>query len=181
VEDELYRATVAVLAEVGWDALTLERVAESAGRSRVTLWRNGVTRETLLRGLLRRLADDYRDAMLPVLTAAGRPRERLERAMHALCDVVDRHLDLLAVSDEMFHRAYEAGEVPLGFLDPFLTGIRDAREAGHLRATAKDIDLADLLFNAVAWPYVHFRARHRWSAARARRLLFPTLLDGVLK
>jgi len=180
VDDELYRATVGVLAHVGWEGLTLERVAERAGRSRVTLWRNGVTREWLVDGLLRRLAEDYRDAMLPVLTAGGAPRERLERTMRALCDVVDAHADLLLISDDMFHRAYEAGDVPLGFLDPFVRVIGDARAAGVLRHDAADADLADVLFNGVAWTYLHLRARHRWAPARARRLLFATLLDGTL-
>ena len=76
VEDALYRATTQVIAEVGWDGLTLDRVAELAGKSRVTLWRNGITRESLLDGLLRQLATDYRDVMLPVLVAVMTPRER---------------------------------------------------------------------------------------------------------
>jgi AcrR family transcriptional regulator len=180
VEDDLYRATVAVLREAGWDGLTLERVAEHAGRSRVTLWRNGITRETLLEGLLRRLAEDYRDRMLPVLTAPGSARERLERAMHGLCDVVDAHSQILAVSDEMFHRAAAGGHLRLGFLDPFVAGVRDARAAGQLRAKGKDVELADVLFNAVAWPYLHFRVRHEWPVGKARRLLFTTLLEGTL-
>ena len=174
-------ATIAVLGEVGWDGLTLERVAEKAGRSRVTLWRNGVSRESLLDALLRRLTEDYRDAMLPVLAASGTVRERLERSMHALCDVIDAHSQLLSVSDEMFHRAAAKCDLPIGFLDPFLRVLADARAAGHLNSKAKDMDLADVLFNGVAWPYLHFRVRHDWPAARARRLLFATLLDGVLK
>ena len=185
MDDELYRATVAVLGDTGWDGLTLERVAERAGRSRVTLWRNGVTRDTLLHGLLRRLAEDFRDAMVPVLTAAGPPRDRLERALHALCDVVDAHAGLLAVSDDIFHRAYEAGPVPVGFLDPLVVAVREARAAGQLRPHAAevardDIEVADVLFNSVAWPYLHFRLRHGWEPARARTLLFATVLDGTL-
>ena len=181
VDDDLYRATVGVLAETGWDALTLDRVAERAGRGRVTLWRNGVTRESLLNGMLRKLAEDYRDAMLPILTASGSPRERLERTMDALCDVVDAHADVLSVSDEMFHKAFEFGHVPVGFLDPFIAPIRDARAAGQLRGTSKDADLADVMFNAVAWTYLHLRSRHRWSPKKARNLLFGTLLQGILK
>jgi AcrR family transcriptional regulator len=181
VDDGLYQAAVAVLADTGWDGLTLERVAERAGRSRVTLWRNGITRESLLEGLLRRLAEDYRDAMLPVLTAAGSPRSRLEKAMHALCDVVDAHADLLTVSDEMFHRANALGNVPLKFGEPFLAGVRAARAEKVLHAKGTDAELADVLFNSVAWTYLHFRARHGWPAAKARRLLFATLLEGVLR
>lgn len=181
VHEELMPATVAVLGEVGWDGLTLERVAERAGRSRVTLWRNGVTRDSLLETLLRRIASDYRDAMLPVLVAAGTPRERLERTMNALCDVIDAHADVLSVSDEMFHRAAAHSDISMNFLDPFLRVIADARAAGQIRGRIKDMELADVLFNGVAWPYLHFRVRHQWPAARARRLLTTTLLDGVLQ
>lgn len=181
MDDGLYHATVGVLADAGWDGLTLERVAERAGRSRVTLWRNGITRESLIEGLLRRLAEDYRDAMLPVLAAAGSPRSRLDRAMHALCDVVDAHADLLTVSDEMFHRAAALGNVPLKFLDPFIAGVRAARAEKVLHAKGTDSELADVLFNSVAWSYLHLRARHGWPAAKTRRLLFATLLEGVLR
>ena len=181
VHDELVPATVAVLSEVGWDGLTLEKVAERAGRSRVTLWRNGVSRESLLETLLHRLASDYRDAMLPVLVATGTPRDRLERTMHALCDVVDAHADVLVVSDEMFHRAAHTANSSLNFLDPFLRVLADARAAGAIRTRTKDVDIADILFNGTAWPYLHFRVRHQWPAARARRLLIATLLDGVLQ
>jgi hypothetical protein len=135
-----------------------------------------------LDALLRRLTEGYRDAMLPVLAGTGSVRERLERTMHALCDVVDAHADVLSVSDEMFHRAAAANcNMPIGFLDPFLRVLADARAAGQLNSKAKDLDLADVLFNGVAWPYLHFRVRHEWPPARARRLLFATLLDGVLK
>jgi AcrR family transcriptional regulator len=181
VRDALYEATVAVLAEVGWDGLTLERVAERAKRSRVTLWRNGITRESLLVALLMRLAQGYRDAMVPVLASRGSVRERLERTMYALCDVVDAHAEVLAVSDEMFHRAAEISDIPMGFLDPFLRVIADARAAGELRGGIKDVDLADVLFNGTAWPYLHFRVRHHWPAARAKRLLVTALLNGVLQ
>jgi hypothetical protein len=119
------------------------------------------------------------------------PRDRFERTMYGLCDVVDRHAQLLSVSDDMFHRAFAAGDVPLGFLDPFLQAIREARAAGQLRGagsgtprskpSAKEIEMADIAFNATAWPYLHFRLRHRWTATRARKALVTTLLEGLLR
>jgi AcrR family transcriptional regulator len=83
-------ATIRVLATAGWDGLNLEHVAEVAGISRVTLWRQGIRRDTLAHALLGRLAADYRDSMWPVLTGPGTARERLERALHTLCQVADR-------------------------------------------------------------------------------------------
>src|SRR5947207_15809961 len=105
VDDRLLDAAIAVLDEHGFAGLTLERVAERAGRSRVTLWRQGVTQEALLDGLLARLTRDYRDAMWSTLADAGSGADRLRVALRALCDIANRHLQLLTVSDDVFHLA----------------------------------------------------------------------------
>src|SRR3954463_8675803 len=95
VDETLRTAAIAVLAEHGWAGVTLERVAERVGRSRVTLWRQGLTVEGLLNALLDELAEDYRDTMWPVLTATGTGRELLVRSLNALFDVIDRHVPLM--------------------------------------------------------------------------------------
>src|SRR5438105_10467469 len=100
LDKQLREATIDVLRERGWDGLTLERVAEVAGRARSTLWRQGLTREALIGALVGELAEDFRDAMYPVLSAGGTGRERLREALEALCDVVDRHLPLMLATDE---------------------------------------------------------------------------------
>src|SRR5689334_25394128 len=94
IDEELRRATIEVLRERGWDGLTLERVAEAAGRARSTLWRQGLTREALVTALTGDLAEDFRASMYPVLTAGGTGLERLVRGLEALCDLLDRHLPL---------------------------------------------------------------------------------------
>src|ERR1051325_196732 len=103
VDDELRRATIAVLHERGWDGLTLERVAEVAGRARSTLWRQGLTRDALSEALVGGLAAGLQAAMSPILTGGGSGRERLEAGLQALCDVIDRHLPLMLANDEAFH------------------------------------------------------------------------------
>ena len=52
VSDELRLATIEVLRERGFAGLTLERVAEVSGLARSTLWRQGLTREVLVRALV---------------------------------------------------------------------------------------------------------------------------------
>jgi AcrR family transcriptional regulator len=178
IDDRLADAAVAVLGDVGWDGLSLERVAARAGLSRVTLWRQGVTRETLVAALLRRLANDFRDAMWPVLAAELSGRERLERALVALFDVVDGHLPLLLVSDEVFHWAAEHASPPGLFLDPFARAVADGKADGSLRSFGRPDDAADALFNTACWPYVHLRGRHRWSVARTRELVLALVLEG---
>jgi AcrR family transcriptional regulator len=178
VDEELRAATIAVLAENGWSGLTLERVAEVAGRARSTLWRQGLTREVLIGALTSRLDADFRAAMYPILTSGGTGLERLERGLVALCALLDRHLPLLLATDEAFHQEPHPGQPP-DYLHPFITFIRDGIADGSLAATPHVIETADVLFNAVAWPYVHLRGRHKWPAARARNRVVGLVLNGV--
>src|SRR5437016_12022496 len=99
VDSELRRATIEVLRERGFAGLTLERVAEVAGRARSTLWRQGLSREALVGALIGDLAADFRTTMYPILTSPGTGRERLERGLNALCDLLERHLPLMLPSD----------------------------------------------------------------------------------
>src|SRR6476659_1876094 len=82
VDARLREATIAVLHERGWDGLTLERVAEVAGRARSTLWRQGLTREALV------------------------------QALEELCALLDRHLELMLATDEAFHQSPAPGQPP---------------------------------------------------------------------
>jgi AcrR family transcriptional regulator len=186
VDDKLLDAAVSVLTEHGFDGVTLERVAEAAGSSRVTLWRQGVTKETLVDGLLRRLARDYRDALWPVLSAGpdSDGATRLEAALDALFEVADRHLALLAVSDEVFHWASGVTVDDLGgsvaFLDPVVVSLRAGKADGTLVVDGEVTDLADAVFNTACWGYVHLRARHKWSRKRARTNVKRVVLPGLL-
>ena len=74
VDDAVLDATEAILSEHGFDGVSLERVAERAERSRVTLWRQGVTKESLITGLLQRLTDDFQQEFWPVLNGSGPAR-----------------------------------------------------------------------------------------------------------
>ena len=177
-------AAVRVLAVGGWEQLSLERVADAAGVSRVTLWRQGVTRDALSGALLGRLAHDYRDTMWGVLTAPGTGRERLTRALEALCAVADRHLDLLLVSDTAFHRAWarlqsEPAQSGVSFLGPFVRILEDGVADGTLREVGDPVVVADVLFNTVCWPYVHLRGRHEWTSTDASARVVGLVLDGI--
>lgn len=171
-------AALEVLRERGWDGLTLERVAEVAGCARSTLWRQGVSRESILAGLTSALAADYRDAMYPVLTSTGSGRDRLELAMAALCDVIDKQLPLLLASDEAFHQDPTPGVSP-SYLAPFVQFLREGVADGSLVPGTDIVDAADVLMNSVLWTYTHLRGRHGWAAERARAGLFDLLLRGV--
>jgi AcrR family transcriptional regulator len=179
LDERVRGAAIRVLGEHGWDGLTLERVAEASGRARSTLWRQGLSREALVEALTGALADDFRSTMYPILTVPGSGRDRLERGLGALCDVVERHLPLLLATDEAFHQAAPGG--PASYLDPFVHFLREGEQDGSL-PLAPDVDptdAADLAFNAVAWTYAHLRGKHGWAAEKARARVVGLVLDGI--
>jgi AcrR family transcriptional regulator len=178
VDEELRRATIAVLRERGWDGLTLERVAEAAGRARSTLWRQGLSREALIAALTGELAEDFRASMYPILTAGGTGRERLVKGLEALCDLLDRHLPLMLATDEAFHQD-TAPDQPPDYLHPFIVFLRDGIADRSLTLAQDEVTTADVAFNTVAWPYVHLRGRHGWPAEKARVAIVGVVLDGI--
>ena len=177
-DEQLRRATIEVLHERGFAGLTLERVAEVAGRARSTLWRQGLTRDALIVGLVGDLAEDFRATMYPVLTSGGTGRERLEAGLEKLCELLDRHLPLMLATDEAFHQDPAPGQPP-DYLRPFITFLREGAVDGSLVAGDDVVETADVVFNAVAWPYVHLRGRHGWPAERARKRVIGLVLNGV--
>jgi AcrR family transcriptional regulator len=178
VSATLRQATIDVLRERGFGGLTLERVADVSGHARSTLWRKGLTREVLIGALVGELNEDFRSTMYPVLTSGGTGRERLERGLEALCDLLDRHLPLMLATDEAFHQDTAPG-VPPDYLHPFIRFLQDGADDGSLPRLDDPVVAADLAFNGVAWPYVHLRGRHEWSAEAARERIVGLVLNGI--
>jgi AcrR family transcriptional regulator len=178
VDEGLRRATIAVLRERGWDGLTLEQVARTAGRARSTLWRQGLTLQVLVGALVGELAADFRETMYPILTSGGTGRDRLERGLLALCELLDRHLPLMLATDEAFHQDTAPGQPP-DYLHPFIQFLREGAADGSLAPDVDVFESADVAFNAVAWPYVHLRGRHGWPAERAAARVVDVVLNGL--
>jgi AcrR family transcriptional regulator len=177
IDADLRRATIDVLRERSFSGLTLDRVAEVAGRARSTLWRQGHSRETLIGALVGELAEDFRETMYPILTAEGSGLERLTRGLEALCDLIDRHLPLMLATDEAFHQD-AAPETP-SYLHPFIQFLREGARDGSLPEPDDVVRTADLAFNMTAWPYVHLRGRHGWPADEATASVVGIVLRGI--
>src|SRR5262249_43959925 len=111
------------------------------------------------------------------LVGPGDARQRLDRALDALFDVIDAHLPLLLASDQVFHRAKAAS---VNFNEPFARLFEDGIADGSLAPPGGDpAEAAELLFNAVCWPSGHRRGRHRWPAERARHGLRRLVTRGL--
>lgn len=116
--------------------------------------------------------------MYPVPTSGGTGRERLALGLERLCELLDRHLALMLATDEALHQETGPGQSP-DYLHPFIRFLCEGVEDGSLPPIEDVVETADLAFNGVAWPYVHLRGRHEWSAARARTCIVGAVLYGI--
>ena len=183
VDAELLDAARRALERHGLARTTLERIAEEAGLSRVTLYRRGLTREAILAALADGILESYREALWPALTARGTGAERLRSELGALCEVAERRLGLLLALGERVGAALESGGDSAGlggssFTEPLERLLRDGAADGSLREVDAR-ETAPALLNVALWTYVHLRAGSRWSARRARRVTLDLALRGV--
>jgi AcrR family transcriptional regulator len=182
-EERLVEGAHRAIREAGWEGATLERIAEAAGVSRMTLHRRGVSRAGLLELLARALEEEYRAALWPALTAAGDAAGRLALALTAECDVVERHLELFealsaSARSAVFHEGDERGLTREVFVEPLRRIIADGAADGSLRETDAE-ETATVLFNLVGFTYRHLRAGHGWDAERARAGVLEIALEGL--
>ncbi|MDO8186396.1 TetR/AcrR family transcriptional regulator [Conexibacter sp. JD483] len=207
IDASLRAAARRAFARYGYSGATVERIAQEAGLSRVTLHRRGIDREALLGALAEDAADAYRRALWPALTSAGSGRERLEAALTAICATADRELDVLvalrARRDAVFHDAGaggvgaagdasagdagaddESGSDGLGtravFFEPLARLLRDGAADGSLRAQDDPDEVAVVLFNQVGGTYIHLRGEHGWSHERCRDALVQLTIQGLV-
>lgn len=183
----LLDAAVTVISQHGYSGLTLARLAEAAGTSRMTLHRRGVGLPGVVAGLSARAVVELRDALFPVLTSTAAAAERLVAALEAMWDVADRHLPLLAglFSDDagVFHAAPdETGALPTdqAFVAPFAKLLADGEADGTLRRQPDRTETATVLFNTAGWGYVQLRHAQHWPVDRARDGVRQLVLTGLL-
>jgi AcrR family transcriptional regulator len=183
-DPRLLEAARRTFAAHGYANATLERIAQEAGLSRVTLHRRGVSKDGLLAELVTRATDDYRRAMWPALTGEGTGAERLVQALEALCASAEEHMALLvalrAQSDAIFHRDEEEEAMTRTvFTEPLEKLLRDGAADGSLR-DVDPLETATVLFNLVGWTYIHLRTGHGWPPARAATATLDPVLRGLL-
>ena len=153
----------------GWQAATLERIAEEAGLSRMTLHRHGLGRDEIFSLLGEAYERDFRVAVAAACALPGTAAERLRRGLAAVCDASERHLSFLRGLDEeadtrLFH---EQGVSRAGYVSPIEQVIRDGIDERSFRRVPVP-STATLLVNAADRTYRHMRIAHAWTPTRAR-------------
>ena len=181
---------MAVLAEHGLAGLTLARVADALGGSRMTLHRRGVTRESLVQSVSLLAAQEYQQSIWPALTSAGTAEQRLEQALRATCEVADKYAKLLtglyADDGGIFHDVETAGDDERStavatrsvFVEPLARLLRDGEQDGTLTAADPD-ETATVLFNQVGWTYLSLREGQRWEPSRAADVVVRSAMASV--
>ncbi len=184
---DLVAAVNSVVEERGWSGTTAELVAEAAGVNRTTLYRKGLTRESLLAEAVAASAQKFKDASLAPLTAAGSALDRMLLLLDALYELADQHLGLLAGlydgPSAIFHMGLDADDLAtltrFEYTDPFERLLADGNTDGTLTSEDPRLD-AELIFNMAGWTYIHFRRSHGWTAADARVAVTRITLGSFL-
>lgn len=186
----LVAAALAVLEEHGLGGLTMGRLAERLGGSRMTLHRRGVTREDVVGRLASLAADEYRAAVWPAMTSSAPAADRLQSALEQTCDVADRYSKLLvglfADDGGIFHDIDTAtpSERPGAiatrrpFVEPLARLLRDGAQDGTLHSEDPDLT-ATVLFNQVGWTYLALRHGQRWPAPAAKSAVVTSAMASV--
>lgn len=167
-----------------WHELSIEELASAMQLSRMTLHRRGIDKDALREALGELLADEFRAAALPALTAAGPAPERLRMALEVVCRVDERYLGLIEDLGEdrerVFHDDGDGAVLTRGsFTEALRRILEDGEREGTLDPGADPAEKATLLFNAASWTYRHMRLGHRWDAERARSQVVDLLVAGV--
>jgi len=182
--DAILEAGERTFRKFGYQEATVERIAEEAGLSRVTLYRRGISRASILAALAERATEQYRTALWPAVMSAGSGKERLELALYTLCESAEQNLDLLvamrAQMDRVFHEEEAEPLTRSVFTEPLERLLRDGAADGSLRAELDPVEGATVLFNLVGWTYIHLRTGHRWRPERAAKATLDLAVNGVV-
>jgi AcrR family transcriptional regulator len=167
-----------------WHELALDELARSAGLSRMTLHRRGISREDILTGLGELLESEYQQAALTALTSLAPAPERLGLFLRGICEIDERYLGLMEAMAQHLQLIYhEPGEGEVLTREPFVGAIprilQDGVSDGTLVVDGDIAETATLLFNATGWTYRHMRTGHRWPPEKAREQVVALLVAGV--
>ncbi|WP_396928231.1 TetR/AcrR family transcriptional regulator [Mycolicibacterium sp.] len=190
-ESRVVEAALQILAEQGLAAVTVASLARRLKASRMTLHRNGITRERVIELLSLRAADEYQRAVWPTLVSAGTGLDRLDRVLRHTCRVADAWrfllVGLFAEDGGIFHEPVDAtGEersravaTRSVFVDPLARLLRDGELDGTL-VQFDDVDqTATVLFNQVGWTYLALRVGQRWSHESAEEAVVAMALAAL--
>ena len=181
VDERLIPAARAVLAEHGLPAFTVERVAAAAGMSRMTLHRHGIGKPEILAALFEPVLEEERAELWEPMTGKCSAAVRLRAVLERLCEIAERHLDVVEAMDIAARNAAFHGPDGLTrpeFVEPLRRLLVDGQADGSLHSVDVEED-ATLLYNLVGHTYRHLRTGHGWSPQRAREGVVRIAFDGI--
>ena len=155
------------IATGGWQAATLTRIAEEAGRVADDAAPPGPRPRRDLRAARARLRGRLPRRALADGHGQGTGAERLEAMLVAVCEVTEDHLDFLAALDEeadrrFFHESDDEVHSREGYITPIERLLADGIADGSIRA-GRDRGDGDGARQRVDRTYRHLRRAHDWD------------------
>jgi AcrR family transcriptional regulator len=177
--EAIVRATLALLAEVGFERLTMEQVQRRAGVGKATIYRRWASKSELVKEAIQFFSSE-----LPVPDTGSLGSDYAVVAQAALAIAQDRNAALLMprLLTEVSHDPELHAIFSAQLVEPRRAVVRTilerARDRGDIRADV-EIELAiDMLIGPVLYRFMIEGGDLRPAAERAPRVL-QTLLDGL--
>jgi AcrR family transcriptional regulator len=182
--ERLFEAAFALFASKGFERTTMDDVAAQAGVARATLYYYFRGKDELFEFLLRR-GVSLLGAALEEATAGGRTaRERLERALDRMVDLMAEHATVLRVAMQQFGRiAADGGEAHAWLHDRSTRGLAGILAGGARDGTLRRVDpeaAALAIFGATCWVCLHeLETADRVRTGQVKRLLRTLFVEGL--
>lgn len=157
--EKLFPAAFACFSEKGFDRTTMDEVAARAGVARATLYYYFRGKDDLFFLLLGRAFQMLRDVMAEQTAHGGSARERLERALERLVEMVAEYRDVATVVLQQMSKFQREWEDEQGWVrDESTAVLRGLLEEGARDGSLRPVDVetvAVAIWGATLWGVLH--------------------------
>lgn len=186
---ELIRVAAGVFRQKGFEAATLNDIAERFGTDRATLYYYVGSKEELLRDAVKGILDaNVAEADRILALEDADPREKLELLIHRLVASYEQHYPYMSVYvGEDMHKvagqttpwAKQMTKQTRRFEKAVLTLLDQGREQGLFRDDIPSTLKANALFGMLNWTHRWYTPKHQHSPEEIAAAFCTIFFDGV--
>jgi AcrR family transcriptional regulator len=187
---ELIRVAAAVFKEKGYEAATLNDVAQRVGADRASLYYYVGGKEELFQEAVREAVEANLAEVERILQLDAKPEEKLRLSVERLIWSYEEHYphmyvyiqeDMRKVASEESEWAREMTRQTRRFESSTLKLIREAMEDGSFRDDIRPELAANALFGMLNWTHRWFKPSQRLTAAQLADSFWAIFFDGMRK
>lgn len=185
-KEELVSDAVAVIAEKGFVATTMDDVAQRAGVTKRTLYKHVRSKEALLAEIHRRFIDEGLARWRTARPAEGTPPLQLARFVAGHIETVEAHQQAITVFfEEMKHLSAEVREEIVSGRDAYERVLLEILErglaSGHFRPDLDPKVTAMVILGGLNETYRWYRPGGRLSVAALAEVISTSILQGIAR